>query len=250
MTELLTTSVSPLATEQVRPTIFGVGAHRTGTTSLAAALTLLGFRTSHWTHHGQILREAFGGEFRLSLTETYDALLDLPIPLFYRELDAAYPDGLFILTVREPQAWLQSVERHVSGRAFLEEERLFFEVDSFEPDACMERYLRHNREVTNHFAGSDRFLVIDIAGGDGWDRLAPFCGKSAPSVPFPFENSSGGMSRSERLALAAAQRTTPTRTRTIARRIRLRVATSVKAARASSSSQAVGVTQDHETAVS
>ncbi|MGR4880272.1 sulfotransferase [Streptomyces sp. LARHCF249] len=56
-----------------------------------------------------------------------------------------------------------------------------------------ERFLRvarrHTSDVTRHFAGRDGdLLVLDIAGGEGYDCLAPFLGLPVPHEPFPHHN--------------------------------------------------------------
>jgi hypothetical protein len=47
-------------------------------------------------------------------------------------------------------------------------------------------YDTHLREVCDYF--EDRagdLLIMDICGGDGWEKLCPFLGVPVPSVPFP-----------------------------------------------------------------
>ena len=43
--------------------------------------------------------------------ERYYAASDMPIPLLYKKLDKAYPGSKFILTIRDEEKWLKSVER-------------------------------------------------------------------------------------------------------------------------------------------
>jgi Sulfotransferase domain len=117
--------------------------------------------------------------------EHFDAVGDWPIPLFYRELDAVFPEGLFILTIRSRNEWLKSVSRHANFRNLVEEETLFYGVDHFDPDVALRRYEEHNADVRSYFAHRKDFLVMDITGGDGWEKLAPFCGCATPPIPFP-----------------------------------------------------------------
>jgi Sulfotransferase domain len=166
--------------------LFGVGAHRTGTTSLAEALTILGIPTSQWAHHEQIMADVRAGNHRLRLMETYDAVLDFPIPVLYRELDEAFPGSRFILTVRDEREWLASAEQHTRGRSLLPEEVMFYGTDTFNRDDALERYREHNRRVIEYFAGRPDLLVLDVCAGEGWDRLAPFCERPVPAVPFPW----------------------------------------------------------------
>ena len=40
-----------------------------------------------------------------------------------------------------------------------------------------------------HFAGRpDDLLVLDVVGGEGWERLCPFLGLAPPDEPFPHFN--------------------------------------------------------------
>lgn len=165
--------------------IFGVGAHRTGTTSLAEALTILGLPASQWAHHREIMADVRAGNYRLRVMEDYDAVLDLPIPVLYRELDAAFPGSRFILTVRDERDWLASVEEHTRGRSLLPEEAMFYGADTFDADDALVRYRDHNRRVIEHFSGRPDLLVLDVCAGEGWERLAPFCERPVPEVPFP-----------------------------------------------------------------
>jgi hypothetical protein len=94
-----------------RPKVFGIGLSRTGTKSLHQALRILGYRSDHFSTHLLTLAQ---GELGLdwSSVRDYDALTDVTAARFYRELDARFPGARFILTVREPQAWLRSCARH------------------------------------------------------------------------------------------------------------------------------------------
>ena len=168
----------------MKPKVFGVGAHRTGTTSLMRALRVLGYRTSHWKDRHEINADLERGRYRLSLMERVDAVSDLPIPSIFRELDAAFPDARFILTIRHPDEWLASVERHARGRILEHEEQAFYGRSRFDAEAFRSRFEAHNREVVEHFAGRSDLLVVNIPAGDGWDRLCAFLGEELPD-PLP-----------------------------------------------------------------
>src|SRR5262249_40047767 len=94
--------------------IFGLGLSKTGTSSLQAALRTLGYRAAHFLEHRDEGRgEAWlAGDFETDCLASYDAALDLPVPVFYAQLDQRYPGSRFILTVREMASWLESVRKH------------------------------------------------------------------------------------------------------------------------------------------
>src|SRR5206468_7692898 len=56
-------------------------------------------------------------------------------------------------------------------------------------EVYIERYERHNREVIEYFndRGND-LLILNITGGEGWEKLCPFLGKPVPRVRFPCVN--------------------------------------------------------------
>jgi hypothetical protein len=39
-------------------------------------------------------------------------------------------------------------------------------------------------------------LIMDIAAGDGWDKLCPFVERDIPPMPFPHQNPRGRRTRS------------------------------------------------------
>lgn len=164
---------------------FGIGIHRTGSVSVAEALTILGIPASQWSHHRMIMADVRAGNYRLRVMESYDAVLDFPIPMLYRELDAAFPGSRFILTVRDERDWLASAEAHTRDRLLSPEEAMFYGADTFDRDDALARYRAHNQQVIDHFSGRPDLLVLDVCAGEGWDRLAPFCERPVPAVPFP-----------------------------------------------------------------
>lgn len=175
-------------TSRFQGKIFCIGAHRTGTNSLANALTMLGFRATHWVYHDEIVDAIRRKDYRLALMDTFDAASDLPIPVIYQQLDEAFPDAKFILTVRDVETWLRSVRRHTEGRDLVLEEIMFYGRTRFDAEAFVSKFFMHNREVRAHFAGRDSLLVLDVAGGDGWPQLAPFLGVHPPADEFPWRS--------------------------------------------------------------
>lgn len=56
----------------------------------------------------------------------------------------------------------------------------------FEKKKFKEAYTKHLKKVLNYFKGRERdLLVIDICGGEGWEKLCPFFNKSIPNQVFP-----------------------------------------------------------------
>jgi hypothetical protein len=178
--------------------VFGIGLNKTGTRSLAMAMRMLGHRTLHKgaqstsdlvdrAHHEGVPLLTYIGE-------QFDAYFDVDaIVRRYADIDAQYPGSRFILTTRELDGWLRSREKHVLANqeraARREYAGSWLTVDF---DAWREERTRHHDAVESYFASRpDDLLVMDVAAGDGWDKLAPFIGVKAPARPFPWENREG-----------------------------------------------------------
>lgn len=166
--------------------IIGVGVSKTATSSLASALTHLGFPCVHSADPGRI--------------ELSAAMVDGQAAARYRELDIMYPQSKFILTVRDKDSWLESCRRHwmrtdlqtASPRVRFEfnwcRVKLFGRT-TFDASNHWAAYQKHLSDVRNYFASrTDDLLTVDITAGDGWEPLCEFLGVEAPDIPFPCEN--------------------------------------------------------------
>lgn len=181
-----------------RPKVFCIGFHKTGTTSLYAALTMLGYRVSGTI--GDDLTAADlrrrGAELCINTAEKFDAVEDMPWPHFFRDLDAAYPGSKFVLTLREPEAWFASLDKHF-GEATTELNIFAYGADHVPARGNREHwiatYLAHNETVRAHFRDRPKDLLeLTLADGDGWDKLCPFLDAAVPTAPFPVKNTSAG----------------------------------------------------------
>ena len=98
--------------------VIGAGFGRTGTLSLKYALEHLGFNKcyhnteilSYYPHHVETWMEARAGKDVDwdKLFKGYQASVDFPASLFYKELLAYYPEAKVILTYRDPDRWYES----------------------------------------------------------------------------------------------------------------------------------------------
>jgi hypothetical protein len=203
-----------VAVEKLRQRkVFVVGWHRTGTRSLKRALDILGFKGIHWWPGWLDLT----AEERHSFLDKYDAFADFPFPLVYRELDLLYPGAKFILTTRSPQGWLRSVKEHFDDAHWnrdgvgirikratkrilhpgylsrdnrrREAERMFtiaYGNVTFDSDIFLERFIRHNEDVSSYFAGRHKdFLTMNLETNFDWDVLCSFLRLPKPKTPYP-----------------------------------------------------------------
>jgi hypothetical protein len=173
-----------------RQKVFGIGFHKTGTTSLAAALEHLGYRVTgpNGVHDPDIAENVH--DMARKILDEYDAVQDNPWPLLFRELDEWYPGSRFILTRRDPDKWISSVTRHFGSddtpmRAWI------YGVGHPEghEETYLARFRRHYEQVEAYFRHRPQDLLsMDLTAGDGWDELCPFLGVPVPATPFPHRN--------------------------------------------------------------
>jgi Sulfotransferase domain len=171
--------------------VFGIGLGRTGTMSLVSALNLLGVRSIHYPSDDQTLRELKAARYRLSVLEHYDGAADISIAPYYAELDRAYPGSKFILTVRDKENWLDSIEGHFSNVNNFDYEfarfvhTVTYGCDVFHRERFAHAFDCHTRNVSTYFAERPvDLLVLDICKGDGWEALCSFLGRALP-CPLP-----------------------------------------------------------------
>jgi len=173
--------------------IFGIGLSKTGTSSLSLALECLGYECRDFPIEMLRFRKD-SLSFRVSEAAAYQALADIPVSAFFRELDEAYPGSKFVLTVRDLNGWLRSCARHFKagrswGRKIDRLHEQIYGATSFDAVRFETAYSRHVEEVKAYFSKRPNdLLVLDIVGGEGWAELCPFLGVEIPAEPFPWAN--------------------------------------------------------------
>jgi len=174
--------------------VFCIGFQKTGTTSLEAALGLLGYRVT--STFGKTMEysalKAAHVEMALEIAAGVDAVQDMPWPLLYRELDAAFPCAKFILTERDEDAWWFSILGHFGNNPAVLQQLTYGE-DAGAPlgneARYRETYRAHNAAVREYFADRpDDLLIMDLKASKGWDDLCAFLEQPVPDVPFPKAN--------------------------------------------------------------
>jgi hypothetical protein len=192
--------------------VVGAGLGRTGTNSLRLALEqLLGAPCYHMMvvsdrpQDVDVWWAAVRGEMPdwSTFPAGFKALVDWPSTAFWRELAAAHPDALVLLSVRESaQAWWRSIERTLvptmaapvpADRPELARQRQMvrelvastFTPDLADAESAMAAYERHNAEV-RATVPADRLL--EWQAGDGWEPICAALDLPVPSHPFPHTN--------------------------------------------------------------
>lgn len=183
-----------------QPKVFGIGFHKTATTSLAKALTHLGYRVTgpNWVDNPNIAQEVY--EMAFDLANRFDAFQDNPWPILYKELDRKFPGSKFILTLRPSDEWARSVANHFNEKETPMREWIYgIGGPKGNESVYIARYERHNREVMEYFRDrSEQLLVLNITAGEGWTKLCPFLDKPIPAIPFPRANTAAVREKSDK----------------------------------------------------
>lgn len=172
--------------------VFGVGFLRTGTSSLAMALNMLGIKTL------QLPKELYYN-IDHDIIREFEGFTDSPITLLYKELDKRHPNSKFVHTIRDEKSWLKSIKwLFTTGRVKYKESfnkygdefnMKLFGTTQFDQKLFLQKYREYNQDVFDYFTNRpDDYLVLDITQGEGFEKLCPFLGKPMPDRPFPHRN--------------------------------------------------------------
>ncbi len=179
--------------------VFGVGLSRTGTTSLTEALRALGYRATHnrlstLAHD----KEACRLTVRTETIARFDAATGIAIARFYPTLDVAFPKAKFILTTRDTESWLASMERNRWSHELVNRiPRMHaafvhaYGTGSFDDTSALTQgFVEHEHAVRAYFAERPGdLLVLDMRCDDHWQKLCRFLGRpDALDGSFPWLN--------------------------------------------------------------
>jgi Sulfotransferase domain len=192
--------------------VVGAGVGRTGTASLKIALErLLSGRCHHMLeileHPEQVpgwIEAIDGGEVDWgTLLNGYVAQVDWPGASFWKEISAANPDALVLLSTREPETWYRSASSTIFNvfdhapeglehwfEAIKKMFRERFCDDLRNQTAMMDAFERHNAEVR---AGVPTDRLLEWTPSDGWEPICERLGLTVPEEPFPVTNTTGEM---------------------------------------------------------
>lgn len=186
------------------PLLLCIGQGKTATKSLNKAFVMMGMNTAHFYGAGVYgllfdnAAERSGHSFQFNVNEPKHvaAVLDTPVVDFYHEILLSYPRAWVVLTVRKTRSWVKSQQKFYGGfaggcRKWLAPWRrgsnLIYGTECPSKEQALKRYVQHNRNVYDSVDPS-RLLVMDMPGGDGWDKLCPFLKKAGLSNDCPPTN--------------------------------------------------------------
>lgn len=186
--------------------IFVISLHRTMTRSVDAYLSILGYRTIHYPRFfkGFNIEEKMRGieeqtekiiSILTPVIESADALSDTPFPVLYKELAYKWPESKFILLLRDPEKWVQSVRSHVKDRDFRPFDKIQYghflgyatkSLRSVSDNDLQNIYRQHTREVKRFFTeqgAGHRLCVIDDIG-EAAALISNFLGQPVFEMPW------------------------------------------------------------------
>lgn len=174
--------------------VFIIGFQKTGTTSLEHALGLLGYRVYGGDKNLMKFEncDALKNYIKTTL-ENWDAVQDMPWPLFYKELFELYPDANYILTTRDSKKWILSVVTYFASIRIPLHQKIY-KVPCAEghEEAYMDTYKMHNAAVNDFFRDKPNFLEMKQGENFDYTTLCQFLKiNDIPDKPFPHGRNNG-----------------------------------------------------------
>lgn len=189
--------------------IIGAGFGRTGTHSLKIALETLGFGPCH--HMCEIRKDPDSLKYWLNAQQgkpvdwqevfrDYKSQVDWPGALYWRHLADAFPTAKIILTLRDPESWLESIintiypslvngrkkysdthQQMVSQMAYDSVFMGLFKGTLADKEYAMSVYREHVETVRKKIPKN---RLLEYHAGDGWAPLCQFLNCEVPDIPF------------------------------------------------------------------
>ena len=202
--------------------IFCIGQNKTGTTSLLKTFQDLGFIAARETESAKLLDSYLAKDFDhiAKFCKRAQVFEDVPfsLPELYKELDKAYPNSKFILTVRDnSEQWYKSVVKFLSklfgkgsiptvedfkNAKYIEKGwawKLFREMystpesDLFNKEKLIEKYEDHNKKVVEYFVDKDNLLILNLAEEGSYQKFCHFIGLESNQKSFPWVHKTESM---------------------------------------------------------
>jgi len=175
--------------------IFGIGLSKTGTHTLNKCLEILGYSAVHFPDPALMNERRFD-----EALEGYQAATDISVAAYFDILDRKFPGSKFILTLREIEPWLDSVEDHRKRREHelknpdcpkaVIRERLYT-TRAFDRKTFARAYDTHFARVRAYFSQRpDDLLELHLCEGStqNWEPLCTFLDAPIPAEPIPWLN--------------------------------------------------------------
>ncbi|TXE17101.1 sulfotransferase [Psychroserpens burtonensis] len=173
--------------------VFIVGFQKTGTTSLEQALQLLGY--SVYGGDKNLMKYNDTADLKRYIKKTltdWDAVQDMPWPLFYKELYDVYPDAKYILTIRDTDKWIRSMVTYFASIRFPLHRKIYGVpcAEGYE-SRYKAFYENNNREILKFFENKSNFLVMETGKNFNYPVLCSFLNiEQVPQDEFPHARNS------------------------------------------------------------
>lgn len=202
-----------------KPKVFCVGRNKTGTTSLKKVMSELGYVVGDQRTAEKMIKQWGQRDFKrlLKYCRTAQFFQDIPfsLPFTFQAVDMHFPGSKFILTVRDEEAWYESMRKfHLSERVhgdkalslellkdaeycykgFAYDTKVLVydlpEDDPYHRETLLDHYRYHNKMVKDYFRNRPGdLLILDVSEPDAYQKLCEFLGKPySSSNIFPWEN--------------------------------------------------------------
>lgn len=182
--------------------IFCLGSNKTGTVSLRTAMKNLGFKISTSQTHGLYFHSGLIGASQEEFKRLFDIIkkrkhdwnffADMPfnLPGAHEILYNMFPNSRFVLTIRDPEKWFETVLRWIQTR---NAQKIYDWIwcTEFTPENKQEiltRYNRRNSGIINFFKNKNLLTLYIGEDNNALQKLCAFVGKDTISGPFPHEN--------------------------------------------------------------
>lgn len=204
--------------------IFGIGASKTGTTTLSKCLNTLGYSCSgwqpqaifHWKNNNLDI------EYLLKIADKGEGFTDFPWNYidYYKIFDEKFPGSKFVLTIRNPESWFRSMakwytnergqvyflwrinnkyKQHPQRELILQRFKLIaYNMFNTKDLALVQSkqiyinsYKQRNKEITDYFKDRPHdLLTINFEKETGWKNICKFFKKPLIKGTLPHLNKS------------------------------------------------------------
>jgi len=198
-----------------KPKYFIIGRNKSGTSSVKHAFIDLGFQVGDQRKAERLAPCVWNGNFKplIRYCRTATVFKDTPFswPNVYKELDKAFPNAKFILTVRDSaDQWYNSFINYqtkifgktptiddLKNSSYVwkgwrwENRQLPLENydDIWNKDLWKNHYLKHNEDVKEYFKDKPhKLLVLNLAEKDAYKKFCAFIGVKPNKEKFPWKN--------------------------------------------------------------
>lgn len=169
--------------------VFGIGFGRTGTMSLADAMSILGYKSRKQR------------PITMNDVADYDFIGTLPNLESIKIFNSLTINAKFIMTVREMESWIESCKKTLGARVSEKAKNLvvglYKEEDywqywshvQWDEELYRQAMVKYTELVRKYFKEEpEKLLILDISKGEGWEKLCPFLGKEIPEESFPWRH--------------------------------------------------------------